>query len=155
MSTYTYVTKTPWPYLCRWVMSMWFHVRACVCCPCTYSRAVWNINYSAMLAAVIKSRGSIAEVWLTHWLTDRAAALCVCVCVHVCLCLGDTLFVAGVLRTLSTATVPAFHAITKGVCMCVCMRACACPVNVLDSQVTSKHCGDKQAMKSDLLRHQS
>lgn len=33
---YIYVTKTPWPYLCRWVMIMCFHVQrvragACVC----------------------------------------------------------------------------------------------------------------------------
>ncbi len=72
----------------------------CMCATESYSTVVWNIKYSAVLAAVIKSRGSIAGVWLTHWLTDSAAVACVCfcACVYVCVC----------------------------VCVCVCVSACVC-----------------------------
>lgn len=34
----------------------------CMCATESYSTVVWNIKYSAVLAAVIKSRGSIAGV---------------------------------------------------------------------------------------------
>lgn len=42
--------------------TVYIHMWICACVPESYSTVVWNIKYSAVLAAVIKSRGSIAGV---------------------------------------------------------------------------------------------
>ncbi len=120
-----------------------------MCATESHSTFVWNIKYSAVLAAVIKSRGSIAGVWLTQWLTDSAAVACVCLCVCVCVCvshtevsLADPLCVAGVLRTMNPATILGFHT-SKQSYICVCMsKMCALPPAAYVLCMRSTCCAD-------------